>query len=134
VLHIMIGTVSRPHISFRWRMNNTGRITIIAVGFRLSQIEEGLSILYRMGYCFVPIYTNSLMCISSRLIQTYVFHTYYKYKITNHQSRIGIRLYTLVLIVKGLLESILINDFLMIRKDHQMSFFGGIFDKRFLLI
>ena len=30
----------------------------------------------------------------------------------------GIRLYTLALIVKGSLESILINDFLMIRKDH----------------
>jgi len=38
------------------------------------------------------------------------------------------------MILRELLENILIQDFLMILKDHQMSSSGGIFDKRFLLI
>jgi hypothetical protein len=52
----------------------------------------------------------------------------------NTYSRTVTKLYTLAMILKELLENILIQDSLMILKDHQMSSSGGIFDKQFLLI
>jgi len=131
---MVIGAVLRLHISSRWLMRSTGVITILPVGSRFPQLQEVLSILHRMGYCFAVIYTISLTRMKSRLIQTHVSSNLYEDKVANYYFRTVTKLYTLALIMMELLENILIKDFLMILKDHQMSSSGGIFDKRFSLI
>jgi hypothetical protein len=52
-------------------------------------------------------------------------------KAANYHSRTTIRLYVLALILKVSLESILIEDFLMILKDPQMNSYVGISGKLF---
>jgi hypothetical protein len=83
VLNMLVGKVSRLPISFRWRMNNIGKIKVIAADFRSSQTQEGLQILYRMECCLKVVYTNSLIRTRSQLIQKYVSDNFYEYEVTH---------------------------------------------------
>jgi hypothetical protein len=78
---MIIGVGSRLHTFSHWLMNSIGMSKITAVGSRLLQMEkkskEEQSILYKMGYYFVAIYTRLLICICSQLIQLYVYLVFF---------------------------------------------------------
>jgi hypothetical protein len=94
--------------------------------------KEAKSILYRMGYCFVAIYTSSLIRILSRLTQMYVhIPCVLCEKVANNYSRTITRLYALIVMGTALLENTSTKDLPMIPKDQLNSFYVGISGRLF---